>query len=164
MAAGDMGPIPERIEQMLSGEQGWAAGFGARGRNIPAFVYYVAGMVQYRAGQDQLAIERLQRALTDETWASRNIAYPLLAMAQHRSGKTQDAKASLALAWKAIDQWMTQGVAAAPGTPPISSWVDWVEVLTFYKEAKNLIDGEEPPDDPRLKMIEAKALTLLVPR
>jgi len=49
-------------------------------------------------------------------------------------------------------------VARGPvGSMPIP-WFDWIECLVLFREAKILITGFAPPDDPRLREVEARAI------
>jgi tetratricopeptide (TPR) repeat protein len=123
---------------------------------------YVEGLALYRAGQYKQAVERFEESLTmDPTWVARAINYAPLAMAYFRLGNLDQARTSLALAEKAIDDW-TDFILHAPvdSTLPIP-WFDWAECRLYYREAKLLITGSPPPDDPRLGMIRQRALAAL---
>jgi tetratricopeptide (TPR) repeat protein len=124
---------------------------------------YVAGLAHYRAGQYDQAVERLRESATmDPNWNGRAINYPALAMAYHRLDKADEARQALASAENAIDGWTEAMVAGPVGKMPIP-WFDWLECRHFYQEAKQLITGSPPPDDPRLRVIRERALAALVP-
>ena len=97
----------------------------------------------------------------DPTWVARAINYPPLAMAYFRLGNPDQARGSLALAEKAIDDW-TDTIVRLPvdSTLPIP-WFDWVECRLYYREAKLLTTGSPPANDPRLGMIRQRALAAL---
>jgi serine/threonine protein kinase len=123
---------------------------------------YIEGLALYRAGRYQQAVERLEESLTmDPTWVARAINYPPLAMAYFRLGNPDEARRSLALAEKAIDDW-TDTIVRLPvdSTLPIP-WYDWVECRLYYREATLLITGSPPADDPRLGLIRQRALAAL---
>jgi hypothetical protein len=120
---------------------------------------YVAGLAHYRAQQYDPAIDQLRESL-DMPWPARGIAFPVLAMAHHRLGRADESRAALAAAHEAIDGWTEAMLEGPVGTMPIP-WFDWVECLVLYREANMLISGFAPPDDPRLQVIEQRALSAL---
>lgn len=124
---------------------------------------YVAGLAHYRAGDHELAIQRLRESLTAEPgFPGRSLSYPALAMALHRAGQIADAEAALAAAGRAIDRW-TEDILRGPlGWLPVP-WFDWLELLHLYREAHLLLKGLAPPDDPRLETITRQAATALEP-
>jgi tetratricopeptide (TPR) repeat protein len=88
-------------------------------------------------------------------------------MAHHRLGQAAQARQALEAAKKALDQWTReryehQAVAwehhrGATGFWPVEWW-DWLEFQCYYREARLLIDGSPPPDDPRLHALRARSL------
>jgi tetratricopeptide (TPR) repeat protein len=123
-------------------------------------VLYVAGLAHYRAGQFDDAVARLSQALDDRGWRERSIAYPALAMAYHRNGQADEAKEALASAEEAIDQWTQEMLEAPVGRMPLL-WFDWIECQLLYREARLLLTGFAPADDPRLRTIEQRALAAI---
>jgi hypothetical protein len=120
---------------------------------------YVAGLANYRARRYDEATNQLRESL-DMPWPARGIAFPVLAMAYHRSGKADQAQESLAASEQAINDWTESMSQGAVGHMPIP-WFDWIECLVLYREAKILITGFAPPDDPRLRTIEQRARTAI---
>ncbi len=119
---------------------------------------YVAGWVHFRAGNLDRSIERLRASHDDDPgWPGRGISYPVLAMAYHRAGRGDEAREALAEAEKLIDGWMAEVARGPVGSMPIP-WFDWIECLVLFREAKILITGFAPPDDPRLREVEARAI------
>jgi hypothetical protein len=122
---------------------------------------YVVGWAQYRAGQLERAIELLARSNTeDPRWPGRGISFPVLAMAYQRAGRGPEARGALVAADNLIHEWLEEISQEPVGTMPIP-WFDWVEFLALYREAHTLITGFRPPDDPRLRMIDERALNVL---
>ena len=118
---------------------------------------YLAGLAHYRAGQHDRAVERLNESLTlDPSWSARAINYPALAMAYHKLGKADEARLALDSAEKAIDGWTEATYQDPVGSMPIL-WIDWLECRLLYREARLLVTGSPPPDDPRLRAIRKRA-------
>jgi tetratricopeptide (TPR) repeat protein len=133
---------------------------------------YQLGVAQYRAGQYEPAVRRLRESLRGyPDWAARALSYPVLAMAHHRLGQTAEARQALDAAAKAIDRWTQERYqaqdwrawvhhfGAVPSWPIV--WWDWLECRLYYHEARVLIDGSPPRDDPRLHVLRARALASL---
>jgi serine/threonine protein kinase len=183
---GSAGPPPIRKEQHRDGELGqppeppgstdrppprpedFADGFRrmiGRGR---AFAWqprgatlYITGLAHYRAGQFDQAVERLRQSLTDDPgWPGRSIPHPALAMAYHRAGQGDAAREALTDAEKAIDRWTTAMLEDPIGTTPIP-WFDLLECLVLYREAKIVLTGFAPADDPRLRTVEERSLAVI---
>jgi serine/threonine protein kinase/tetratricopeptide (TPR) repeat protein len=123
-----------------------------------AWHVYLQGLAHYRAGQYEQAVERLNEAFASN-WPVRSITYPPLAMAYHRLGKADEAHQALAAAKKAIDGW-TEEMLKDPGRMPIP-WFDWLECQHLYREAKIVLTGSPPAQDPRIKTIRERALAAI---
>ncbi len=131
---------------------------------------YVLGIAHYRAGQYPQAVRQLRQSLvSNPNWSGRALSYPVLAMAHHRLGQPADARQALGEAVKALDQW-TEAMYQHPGDKPWVNhlgaaghwpiaWWDWMECRFYYHEAKVLIDRSPPPDDPRVRVLRARAFT-----
>jgi tetratricopeptide (TPR) repeat protein len=128
---------------------------------------YVLGIAHYRAGQYDEVIRRLQEWAAQPHWPIRLLSYPVLAMAHHHLGHETEARQALDEAARILDRW-TQERYASQGesweTHPRgdavwpAAWWDYLECQLFYAEARRLIDGAPPPDNPRLHVLRARAL------
>jgi Flp pilus assembly protein TadD len=130
---------------------------------------YALGLAHYRAGQHEQAVRRLRQSLTADQreWSARTLSYPVLAMAHHRLGQTAEAREALKAAARVFDHW-TEEMYRKPGDKhwlqhlgaaaywPVPWW-DWLEARLYYREAKLLIDGSPPPDDPRVHVLRGRA-------
>jgi hypothetical protein len=92
-------------------------------------------------------------------------------MARHRLGHTAAAQEALSAATRVLDHWTEElyrepvdkdwiNHLGATANWPIDWW-DWLECRLLYREAKLLIDGAAPPDDPRVHVLRARALASL---
>jgi serine/threonine protein kinase/Flp pilus assembly protein TadD len=134
----------------------------------PPWHLYILGAAHYRAGQYEKAVRRLRECLegVDPNWGGRSIAYPLLAMAHHRLGRNDEARRALEEAARAVDQWTEAMYASgqgdwvihqgATGFSPIPWW-DWLCCQLRYREARAVMGLPPPPDDPRLRVLRARA-------
>jgi serine/threonine protein kinase len=116
---------------------------------------YVAGWAHVRAGQNERALERLLES-NDANWFGRGIAYPLIAIAQHRLGKGDDALRSFEQSQMFLSRQFEECVRESKGAPSLP-WVDWIEFLIHHREASLLIKGHTPTLDSRLQQLEGFA-------
>ncbi|HEV3343692.1 MAG TPA: protein kinase [Pirellulales bacterium] len=128
---------------------------------------YSLGVAHYRAGQYDEAIRRLRESLdADPACVVRPLSYPVLAMAYYSQGEADLARQALNEAAQALDRWTQRRYESqhrisvvhrgAVATWPVAWW-EWLECELFYAEAKQLIDGLPPPEDPRLLVLSARA-------
>lgn len=125
---------------------------------------YLLGIAKYRAGQYEEAVGRLQESV--KVNPAGLISYPVLAMAHHRLGQAAQARQALEAAERALDGWTRERYEkqeaywvdhrGATAFWPVAWW-EWLECQHYYREAKLLIDGSPPPDDPRLHALRARA-------
>jgi serine/threonine protein kinase/predicted Zn-dependent protease len=107
----------------------------------PLHTYFqlTKALAEYRAGEFTASVTRLQ-ALAPKADGGREdaTAFTVLALAQHRLGQTEEARAALANA---------RAVAAArmadprEGRPFGQDWSDWVHFRILYREAEGLLTG-----------------------
>jgi eukaryotic-like serine/threonine-protein kinase len=122
-----------------------------------------AGLVQLRAGNFENAAARFREAIALGAGSSNGlhrVTYIPLAMAEHRMGRTAEAEKSLAAAEEAISEWSKAIAEGRLGAMPID-WREWLECRVYYREAKSLIAGAPPPDDPRLVLAHERALAAI---
>src|SRR5262245_221601 len=113
-----------------------------------------------RSGDYKKAVDRLLELDALSPGWSRISYYSLLAMAYHGFGKPDLARQSLqsATAWV---EWRNQAMFQSPPGELTTSWWDLQQSTLHYREAKKLIDGQEPMEDARLRVVRARALAAL---
>lgn len=156
---GNPAELAARAEKLLSERERQSVGAAGRKMRLPVrYFCQTAGHIEYRAGRYELAVEHLRQAVGAEARDSaRATVYPMLAMACHRAGRREDAQAALVVAEANMNQWIEQMVGGLVGTMPIF-WFDWVECSLLLDEASMLITGQRRAVDPRLAVLEQRAL------
>src|SRR5262249_9799851 len=119
------------------------------------------GTAHYRAGKYTKAVQRLRESQAmnpnwEKTW---NRA--ILAMACYRLNQADLARQNLDAAAAALEERTQTRLQRGEGYGGAATWWDLVHSTLHYREAKKLIDGAEPPDDPRLWVIRARTLEAL---
>jgi tetratricopeptide (TPR) repeat protein len=175
IAASSAAELAERVERMLSAALG---GNGTAGAAIAkndqavsklphavvakkhkyARMYYganlyVAGWAHLRAGHFEKAVGRLEESNKEENpWFGRGIGYPLLAIAYHELGRTEDAIRAFEQSQALLDRWLDEAVRQSKGSPPIP-WVDWIEFLINHRQASMVVKGHTPAIEPELRQL-----------
>jgi tetratricopeptide (TPR) repeat protein len=142
----------------------WAVQRAEKGakRHPSAWSYCALGRARFRAGDYEQAITQFEQSLRlDSNWCWSGQSYPMLAMAHHHLGQGKKAKAALEKAGRVIDQGSDVLARGPAGTLPMLWWEDWLECCLLYREAKTLIDGSPPADDPRWLVGRAHAFAAL---
>lgn len=119
---------------------------------------HVLGWAHYRAGNFQECIRILNEI---KGFDPRNMTF--LAMAHHRLGQTDEARRRLAESDKVYTQ-ATQAALKKEGFHPfLWSWTWWdvLEFTVLLREARTLIEGAAPKDDPNLAALQARARAFL---
>jgi serine/threonine protein kinase/Tfp pilus assembly protein PilF len=127
---------------------------------------FVLGTAHYRAGQYEHVVRRLQEWVPQTRWPVGLLGYPVLAMAHHHLGHVTEARRALDETARTLDRWTQERCAGGREVGPRPArgdaawpvaWWDYLECQLLYAEAKQLIDGTPPPDDPRLHVLRARA-------
>jgi hypothetical protein len=114
---------------------------------------YVAGWAHLRAGKTEKAIARLEESNREENlWFGRGIGYPLLAIAYHKLGRTEDALRSFEQSQVLLERWLDESVRQSKGSPSIP-WVDWIEFLLNHRQASMVVKWHTPAIDPQLRQL-----------
>lgn len=129
----------------------------SRGNHPFGPMAYVTGLAHYRAGDFDLAGQRLQEALRSGNWTASEIAYPVLAMTYHRNGQAEEARSAFKSSQQVLDRWTQEMLNGPVGRMPFP-WFDLIEFKLLYAEASVLLTGFTPAEDPRLRELEIRAL------
>jgi tetratricopeptide (TPR) repeat protein/serine/threonine protein kinase len=124
----------------------------ARDRPQDLYLGILMGIYEYRAGQFEQALQRLESPrFRGQVWST-----AFLAMGHYRLGHVPEARQWLGRAEKSYTSGLRKRVEqAAPGVGPI--WWNTVNQLTFYREAHELISGKPMPLDPLERLCRARA-------
>jgi serine/threonine protein kinase/Flp pilus assembly protein TadD len=118
------------------------------------------GTALYRAGQYELALQRLSDANENSQNHVGIWANSLLAMSYYRLGQPEPARQALEAATKQFAQRTAKWYANPTSSVAAAWWLDVQEEL-FYREATLLVDGHEPQDDPRAWFSRGQVLVTL---
>jgi non-specific serine/threonine protein kinase/serine/threonine-protein kinase len=105
----------------------------------PARKWYeiTKGLVDYRAGRFGPAAEIILRSAPSNEGLHRDaLAFSILAMAQHRLGKTEEARSALADAQRIL---LTKMPKTEKGQTFGDDWHDWLHSQILYREAEELL-------------------------
>jgi serine/threonine protein kinase/tetratricopeptide (TPR) repeat protein len=106
------------------------------------------GTALYRAGQYESALGCLREAkAADPAWET-TWTDSVAAMIDHRLGRPEEARAALRSAADSLGRWYRLR-SDNPAGPPSAHWWYVVQGHLHYREAKRLIEGAEPAEDPR---------------
>lgn len=129
---------------------------------------YLQALANCRAGRYEAALERCRQSLEAVDGSiCRELNYPIQAIAYQGLGRMDDAKQALAQAESTLDGWTRLRFDAespdhwtlsmgATDAWPVSCW-DWLELTNYIGEARKRL-GLEPLDDPRWRVLRARAL------
>ena len=149
------------------------------GGGLQEFGSYVAGLAHCRAEHWETAIEYLEAAAQPipawrptfwlaDVWPAEQqpgqaTALPALAIAYHHAGRADEAREQLDRAAEILDGWIEAMQAGSVGFLPVRFWVDYIEFHLLCREATELITGAPMENDPRLAILEQRALEAIAP-
>jgi serine/threonine protein kinase len=145
---------------------GTAADLVRRSENLVANSYVawnlnVAALANLRAGNYARTADLSRRSIdmgpTSSTATLHRPGFLTLAMALKRLGQAEDAVFELAKEERAIDEIVVLMTDGGVGVMPLE-WHKWLDSLVLYREAKSLISGFPPEDDPRLSSLYNRSL------
>jgi serine/threonine protein kinase/Flp pilus assembly protein TadD len=145
-------------------DRAWAVQFARNavaGNRVVWNLFALAG-AHYRAGEYDQALQRFREALAvDPNWPPHCTTHLFLAMTHHRLGQGEEARQELGKANELLVR-LHKGASVEPADlPPLGYAVEWIEHLVIYREAKTLVDGSPPPDDPQDDIVRARAWAVL---
>ena len=154
-ANADFEPAIRSAKQALTSEQSsW-------------YLMYLSGIAQYRGENYQSAVDELTASLSGgPPWPNRAMSYPVLAMAHHRLGHVEEARAAFEQATAVIERWRDERYRAKDSSTrdqqsiaywPVAWW-DWLECEVYCREAEALIKRTTPRDDQKLRILRARSL------
>jgi serine/threonine-protein kinase len=132
---------------------------------------YATGLAHYRAGQFRDAVQKCEESqMSSEIGADQQPIFPVLALAYRQLGEHDNARANLAMAKQLRNRWIEQLYASGEkgwGTHKGASanWpvpiALWLEFDTLYREARNDLQDHESLEDPRLRVLRARAFAII---
>jgi eukaryotic-like serine/threonine-protein kinase len=146
----DAADIARRAEDRLTAE-------------FSGFHGHLAGRAHLRVGNLPQAQQRLdwgQAPPVNTPGGVHRIGNAFHAICLHRQGKTAEAQAELAKTEVAIDEWTQEMLGSGVSRLPIDWW-DWLEALLVEREARMLLSGMSPADDPRLATLRDRSLAMI---
>jgi hypothetical protein len=114
---------------------------------------YVGGWAHLREGHLEKAVQRLEQSnQEDNKWFGRGIGYPLLAVAYHELGRTEEAARAFEQSEILLERMLDECVMQSKGAPDMP-WVDWIEFLINHRQASIAIKGHTPAIDAQLRQL-----------
>lgn len=113
-----------------------------RGKNSSSYSLFQCckALAEYRQGHSNEAIEWASSAAKHSFPYSKAEAFAILAMAQFKSGRVNEARTALADCTKVIEEKLPKLSSGDLG----GDWRDWIIVHALQSEAKQMIDGGVP--------------------
>lgn len=123
----------------------------------------LVGRAQLKAGNFESAEEHCREAIELGKGAPSGVdrlAYPNLASALFHLGKKREAAEALSIATTARAQWLETLLSKQPGNfgLPTLTWSNWLEFEIHLREARTLIEGENPGEDQRVSELYQRGL------
>jgi tetratricopeptide (TPR) repeat protein len=137
--APDSGTDPLRAAQFI--EQARRDKPPSRGH--AAAYLHALGTAHYRAGQFDVAVERLGQSLAaDPTWIGTSLNWPVLALAHYRLGHFEEARQWLDRSSQWLDRIAAVVAKEALVFPRNINPADWLEFQVLHREARELIRAQ----------------------
>jgi hypothetical protein len=113
-----------------------------RGTNSPSYPLFQCckALAEYRQEHFAEAIQWADSSTKHSFPYSKAEGYAILAMAQFKSARTNEALTALADCAKVIDEKLPKLSSGDLG----GDWIDWIIAHALQSEAKGLIEGEQP--------------------
>jgi len=115
---------------------------------------FLVGLAHYRAGQFEQAI-RFFEENADTPSSVRSMA--VLAMAHHRLGHAEEARKWFKKAEESYNPATEEALAAPRFKILHTMWWEWAWTEVFRREARAVIEGGTPKEDPKQAALAARA-------
>jgi choice-of-anchor C domain-containing protein len=135
---GDMDKLIERVKGCSAAEPG------------TSWLNFILGLALLRADKCELAIAQATTATRDTRWETRFLNYPVLAMAHHRLGHSEEALKYLNMSqaeWNRRSPLPRQVDSLVVWAVPTNPWYDWLSFELLYREAAHQITLSPPIEE-----------------
>ena len=122
---------------------------------------YVTAIAYLRAGDNDKALELLEKAELDRGWMGLDLVHNVRAIAYHRLGEELLAKKSLEQSEQAIAKWIGGPASTDNNLAKKLPWFDLVEGIVLHCEAAQEVTGSENVSEDYLVILRDRAMATI---